>query len=155
MIPVNSSIFVDEGHLYFKEKLIQVEGKAVAPAEALKKFARVYILSATFGGQQGLAELQRYLKDSLFIHSPAEMSQKDLTQVEVFGNIITRDEALRKAVEVVKLRLKDYPVILFCKDDGECLEMKETFDIARIFGEGSNTAELLDIIDRSKTISKN
>ena len=50
-IPPNSTVFVDEGHLYFKEKVIQVEGKAVVPAEVLKKFARVYILSATFGGQ--------------------------------------------------------------------------------------------------------
>jgi hypothetical protein len=38
------------------------------------------------------------LKDSMFIHSPTEMSQKDLSQVEVFGNIINRDDALRKAV---------------------------------------------------------
>lgn len=50
LIPANSNIFVDEGHLYFKEKLVQVEGKAVVPAEVLKKFSRVYILSATFGG---------------------------------------------------------------------------------------------------------
>ena len=57
IIPTISNIFVDEGHLYFKEKAIQVEGKVVVPAEVLKKFARVYILSATFGGQQGIAEL--------------------------------------------------------------------------------------------------
>ena len=49
-IPTNSNIFVDEGHMYFKEKVIQVESKAVVPAEILKKFARIYILSATFGG---------------------------------------------------------------------------------------------------------
>ena len=75
------------------------------------------------------------------------MSKKDLSQVEVFGNIITRDEVLRKAAEVAKLRLKDYPVILFCKDDVECVKAKEQFDRARIFGEGSDTAELLDIIN--------
>lgn len=57
-------------------------------------------------------------------------------------------------MEIVKLKLKEHPIILFCKDDTECSNMKGNFGKARIFGEGSDTAELLDIIKGSKTISK-
>jgi hypothetical protein len=64
-----------------------------------------------------------------------------------------RDEVLRKAVEVAKLKLKEYPVVLFCKDDEECAKLKEQFEKARIFGEGSDIAELLDIISESKNVS--
>ena len=67
--------------------------------------------------------------------------------------MLTREEVLKKAVQVAKLKLKEYPVILFCKDDAECAKVKDQFERARIFGEGSNTAELLDIISGSKDVS--
>ena len=57
-----------------------------------------------------------------------------------------REEILAKAVEIAKLKLKDHPVILFCKDDTECASVKGSFEKTRIFGEGSNTAELLGIV---------
>ena len=56
-------------------------------------------------------------------------------------------------MEIAKLRSNEYPIILFCKDDAECINVKESFEKARIFGEGSDTAELLDIINGSKNVS--
>ena len=62
------------------------------------------------------------------------------------GNMSIREEILDKAESIAKYRAKEYPVILFCKNDTECANLKPKFDLARIFGEGSDTAELLDII---------
>ena len=64
-----------------------------------------------------------------------------------------REEILARAVEIAKLKLKEYPIILFCKDDTECINVKGSFEKAKIFGEGSDTAELLDIINGSKNVS--
>lgn len=57
MIPTSANIFVDESHLFLKENARIIENKAILPSEILKRFTRVYMLSATFGGQQGIAEL--------------------------------------------------------------------------------------------------
>ena len=35
-----------------------------------------------------------------------------------------REDILVKAVEIAKLKLRDHPIILFCKDDNECLQVK-------------------------------
>jgi superfamily II DNA or RNA helicase len=70
LIPANSTIFVDEVHLFFKEALRIVNNKLVAPTEILKCFNKVIALSATFGGQQGIAEAMNMFPESLFIKSP-------------------------------------------------------------------------------------
>jgi len=57
LIPTSANIFVDESHLFLKENARIIENKAILPSEILKRFTRVYMLSATFGGQQGIAEL--------------------------------------------------------------------------------------------------
>lgn len=36
--------------------------------------------------------------------------------------------------------MKELPVILFCKDDEECLKLKQVFQKASVFGENSDTA---------------
>jgi hypothetical protein len=50
LIPINANILVDESHLFLKEKARIIDKKIILPSETLKRFARVYMLSATFGG---------------------------------------------------------------------------------------------------------
>ena len=60
--------------------------------------------------------------------------------MEVVGNIADREAILKKAIEIVQVKMKELPVILFCKDDEECLKLKQVFQNAGVFGENSDTA---------------
>ena len=60
--------------------------------------------------------------------------------MEVIGNIADREAILKKAIEIVQVKMKELPVILFCKDDEECLKLKQVFQNAGVFGENSDTA---------------
>lgn len=63
-------------HLLIKEPLRIIENKLVSPLTILKRFYRVFGLSATFGGQQGIAQVLAVLPGSFFIQAPAELKVK-------------------------------------------------------------------------------
>ena len=77
-------------------------------------------MSATFGGQQGIAEVLSMFPESLFIQSPQELKEKSLKDVEVYGNFESRDCLLQQAIEVTKGRVNENPIVFFCKNDQEC-----------------------------------
>jgi hypothetical protein len=52
----------------------------------LQRFSKVIGLSATFGGQQGVAEVITMLPGSVFIQSPQGLKEKDIHDVEVHGS---------------------------------------------------------------------
>ena len=108
---------MDEIHLFLKEALRIVNNQLVVPTESIKRFSKVIALSATFGGQQGVAEVLDLFSESIFIQSPQELKEKNLWDVEVHGNFNSRDILLQKAIEVAKERASHNPVIFFCEGD--------------------------------------
>ena len=66
----------------------------MAPTEILKYFNKVIALSATFGGQQGVAEVLSMFPESLFIQSPQVLKEKSLKDVEVYGNFKSKESLL-------------------------------------------------------------
>ena len=70
----------------------------MAPTEIIKRFSKVVALSATFGGQQGIAEILNLFPESLFIQSPQVFKEKNLKDVEVYGNFKSRDYLLQQAI---------------------------------------------------------
>jgi len=77
-----------------KQVLRVVNNRLVAPTEILKYFNKVIALSATFGGQQGVAEVLSMFPESLFIQSPQVLKEKSLKDVEVYGNFKSKESLL-------------------------------------------------------------
>ena len=95
---------MDEIHLFLKEALRIINNQLVVPTESIKRFPKVIALSATFGGQQGIAEVLSMFPESIFIQSPQDLKEKNLQEVEVYGNFKLRDALLQKAIEIAKER---------------------------------------------------
>jgi hypothetical protein len=55
-----------------------MNNKLVSPSTILQRFSKIIGLSATFGGQQGVAEIIAMLPDSIFIQSPQGLKEKDM-----------------------------------------------------------------------------
>ena len=68
-----------------------MNNKLASPLTVLHRFSKVIGLSATFGGQQGVAEVITMLPDSIFIQSPKWLKEKDMSDVEVHGGFESRE----------------------------------------------------------------
>jgi hypothetical protein len=69
-----------------------------------------------------------------------------MQDVEVYGSFEAREILLQKAVQVAKEKINQYPVIFFCKDDQECANIAQNFDSYDIFGEETEVAVQLSIL---------